>query len=374
MSQDESITDPPHYLRDPYREWRATEGIPIVSGFGIDCLGLELSPWPRRGGLGAYVELAGGGDYSDIYVAEIPPGGHLEPTRQLFEETINVLSGQGTTTIWLPDGGQHVIEWSAGSLFAIPLNAQHQHANASGRQPARIASTSTLPITMNLYQDPKFVFDNPFEFDGRLVDSRYLKGEGEYRPVRPGRNQWETILVPDLTDFDLPTFDARGKGSKHLHFILAESRMHCHLAEMPAGRYKKAHRHAAGTAVYCVTGFGYSLLWLEGQGLDEAIRYDWQPGTVYAPPAEYFHQHFNLASEPSRYLGVGFGSVRYPTLAAKRRFFERIDVGVEEGGTQIEYEAQDPGIYALFEREMQARGKTLDFADPSGQRLGSGGR
>ena len=101
VSSDEQ---PAHYLRDPYLEWRQGEGIPVHEGFGIDCHAIDLGPWPRLGGRGAWVDLAGRGDYCDIYVAEIPPGGHLEPERHLFEETIHVLAGRGTTTIGLPDG------------------------------------------------------------------------------------------------------------------------------------------------------------------------------------------------------------------------------------------------------------------------------
>jgi hypothetical protein len=215
---------------------------------------------------------------------------------------------------------------------------------------------TTLPITLNIYHDADFVFDNPFDFSGRIEDARYLSGDGDYRPVRPGRNQWQTLLVPDLTKFDLPAFDARGVGSKHLHFVLAESTMHAHMAEMPALRYKKAHRHQDGINVFCVTGHGYSLLWLEGQSFDEAIRFDWKPGTVYAPPAQYFHQHFNLSDEPSRYLGIGFGSVRYPTIEANRYLYRNLDVGVDDGGTQIEFENQDPRIDTLFVDELSRVG------------------
>jgi quercetin dioxygenase-like cupin family protein len=350
-----------HYLRDPYAEWRAGEGVPVHAGFGIDCLAIELAPWARLGGRGAYVDVAGRGDYCDLYVAEIAPGGHLEPERHLYEETIFVLAGRGTTTLALADGTEHVIEWAAGSLFAVPLNAPHRHANASGRDAARFAALSTAPLMFNVFHDPSFIFGAGHDFLGRLPDARYLRGEGEYKPVRPGRNQWQTALVADLSDFELPAFEARGAGSKHLHFILAESIQHAHMAEMPAGRYKKAHRHHAGAHVFCVTGHGYTLLWLEGQTFDEAIRMDWRPGTVYAPPAEYFHQHFNLAPEPSRYLGLGFGSVRYPVVDHKRRFFENIDVGVEEGGTQIEFEDEDPRIRDLFETEIARVGGSVDM-------------
>jgi len=358
------MTDSGYYLRNPYMEWRRAEGVPIHEGFGIDCLAIDLAPWPRLGGRGAYIDVAGRGDYCDVYVAEIAAGGHLEPERHVYEETIYVLRGRGTTTLELPNGSEHVVEWEEGSLFAVPLNAPHQHANASGREPARFAAVTTAPIMLNVFHDPGFIFENPYLFRDRLSDERYLRGEGEYRPVQPGRNQWETALVPDLRNFELPAFEARGAGSKHLHFVLAESTMHAHMAEMPAGRYKKAHRHEAGINVFCVTGRGYSLLWLEDQRFEDAIRFDWNPGTVYAPPAEYFHQHFNLAPSPSRYLGVGFASVRYPALQSTRFLYENLDVGVGEGGTQIEFEDQMPEIHPLFLEELQKAGGTPDMTLP----------
>jgi quercetin dioxygenase-like cupin family protein len=353
-----------YYLRSPYLDWRRTEGIPVYDGFGVDCLDLDLAPWGRLGGRGAYVDVAGRGDFTNIYVAEIPPGGHLEPERHLFEETVLVLKGRGTTTLELPDGSDHIVEWREGSLFAIPLNAPHQHANTSGRDPVRFAAVTTMPLSLNLFHNVDFIFDNPFAFRDRLGDQRYLRGDGEYRAMRPGRNQWETVLVPDLYGFELPAFDARGQGSKHLHFVLAESTMHAHMAEMPAGRYKKAHRHAAGANVFCATGHGYSLLWLNGQSYEDAIRFDWKPGTVYAPPEEYFHQHFNTSSVPSRYLGIGFASVRYPVLQSTRYLYENIDVGVEQGGTQIEFEDEMPEIHDMFVEELRKAGTTLDMPRP----------
>jgi quercetin dioxygenase-like cupin family protein len=355
------------YLRRPYEDWRLGEGLPTYEGFGIDCLDIDLAPWPRLGGRGAYVDVAGRGDFTNIYVAEIPPAGQLEPEQHLFEETILVLKGAGTTTLELADGTDHIVEWQKGSLFAVPLNAKHQHANASGREAVRFAAVTTMPLMLNLFHNVEFIFDNPFAFSDRLGDERYLRGDGEYRAIRPGRNQWETVLVPDLYSFELPAFDARGEGSRHLHFVLAESTMHAHMAEMPAGRYKKAHRHAAGANVFCATGAGYSLLWLDGQSFDDAIRFDWKPGTVYAPPEEYFHQHFNTAPKPSRYLGIGFASVRYPVLQSTRYLYENIDVGVQEGGTQIEFEDEMTEIFDLFVEELERAGTPLDMSRPEGR-------
>jgi len=43
--------------RSPYHEWQVGEGIPIVTGLCINDLNaVELKPWKRTGGLGAFVD------------------------------------------------------------------------------------------------------------------------------------------------------------------------------------------------------------------------------------------------------------------------------------------------------------------------------
>ena len=56
-----------------------------------------------------------------------------------------ILSGYGSTAVWNDAGQRITFEWKAGALFAIPVNAWHQHFNGSGREPARyVAVTETL--------------------------------------------------------------------------------------------------------------------------------------------------------------------------------------------------------------------------------------
>lgn len=356
MDSQEQSNGNPYYLRDPYLDFVKSEGIPIVEAFTVDCLTLPLEPWKRVGGLGAYVHLPGRSDYLSCYVAEIPPRGHLEPEQHLFDKLVYVLAGRGATTIEMPGQGKHTFEWGPGSLFGIPLNARHQHFNGSGSEPARFAAVSNMAIVINLFHHQKFVFENPYAFQERGGDERYFRGEGEFRSVKPGRHHWETNFVSDLTSFELPDWEARGAGGKNIQFVLADSTMHAHISEFPVGTYKKAHRHDAGAHIWCVTGHGYSLLWKDGDDPTNTIRGDWKPGTLYAPPDDYYHQHFNTANQPSRYLALSFGGVRYPTLGNKRRIYEGMDRPQAEGGIQVEYENEDPRILALYERELVTLG------------------
>ena len=79
-----------------YRNWQVEEGLPVYGGLHVkDLNNVELGPWKRRGGLGAYINLQGTGDCDDAYVCEIPPGESLQPDRHLFEELVFVLEGRG---------------------------------------------------------------------------------------------------------------------------------------------------------------------------------------------------------------------------------------------------------------------------------------
>ena len=350
------VSSNPHYLRDPYREWAARQGIPVHEGFAVDCLTLPLEPWDRLGVPAALVHLAGRGDMVTCYVAEIPAGGQTQPEQHLFDKLVYVLAGRGATKVEAADGTAHTFEWGPGSLFAIPLNARHQHFNGSGSEPARFAAVANLPIILNLFHHERFVFENPYAFEDREGETRYFRGEGEFRSVKPGRHQWETNFVADLTSFQLPEWKERGAGGRTVQFALADSSLHAHISEFGVGTYKKAHRHEAGFHIWCVTGHGYSLLWKDGDDPTNTVREDWKPGTLYAPPDDFYHQHFNTAPVPSRYLALAIGGVRHPILDSKRAIYEGMDQSQADGGIQIEYENEDTRILALYERELAHQG------------------
>jgi hypothetical protein len=47
---------------DAYQDWQRREGVPVVTGYYIEDLKiLELAPWSRKGGRGAFVNLEGTG-------------------------------------------------------------------------------------------------------------------------------------------------------------------------------------------------------------------------------------------------------------------------------------------------------------------------
>jgi uncharacterized RmlC-like cupin family protein len=344
----------PKLLLDPYLSWAEKEGVPITEDFGVDLLKVQTAHWPRMGVEGGIVHLKGRGDFVSVFVLDLAPGAKTEPQKHLFEEVVYVLSGHGSTVIETSDGHKHSFEWGPKSLFALPLNCRYQHFNSSGRERARLSSTNSLPTMLNLFHNEAFVFDNSFQFVDRQGAPGFFAGEGNFIPVRPGRNMWETNFIPDLAAFELKAWDQRGAGGSSMMFILAEGTIHAHSSQMPVGTYKKAHRHGADFHVFAVTGHGYSLLWYEGE--KDFVRVDWQHGVVFAPPDRMFHQHFNTAQHPARYLAVAMGSLRYPFTEDKKRVFMGMDVSVKDGGCQIEYENQDPRIHKIFLSELGKHG------------------
>jgi hypothetical protein len=135
---------------------------------------------------------------------------------------------------------------------------------------------------------------------------------------------------------------------------------------MSVGTYKKAHRHGPDFHVCIVKGHGYSLFWYEGD--EEYKRFDWRPGSVFAPTNMIYHQHFNTSPNPVRYLATAFGSSRYPFSQEKRLIKMGVDVSVKDGGAQIEYEDQNPRIHEIFLAELEKAGvecRMNEFMDES---------
>ena len=343
---------------EAYQTFIESEGIPIVTGFFVEDLNtLPLEPWARVGGNGAYGNLDGNGGTNDAYVCEIPPGKSLNPERHMFEKLIYVLSGRGATALTQGDREQ-TFEWGPGAVFSIPVNAPHQHHNGSGAEPVRFVAVTSAPMVMSIFNSTRFVFDNPFEFEERYTSEKYNTGDGTLWQSTTGRHVWETNFVPDVVNFKLFDLPRRGAGGSNVTFELGYNSLASHISQFPVGTYKKAHWHGPGAHVFVLSGQGYSLLWPKDAKRSERTRVDWKPGSLVVPPNEWFHQHFNGGGSPARYLALRWGSHRFSSIAGITPDTEGADKSIEEGGSQIEYEIEDPAVLDEFEEECLKNGAT----------------
>ncbi|MEE9143337.1 MAG: ethanolamine ammonia lyase-activating protein [Candidatus Binatia bacterium] len=332
-----------------YEDFMRAEGLPILRGFFVeDLLKVELAPWKRKGGLGAFIDLEGAGGATGAYLCEIPPGGRLNPQRFMIEEMIYILRGKGATTVWQDEKSKRTFEWSVGSHFAVPLNAWHQYFNGQGNEPVRFLAVNNAPVVLNLFHDLDFVFNNPYVFSGRFHgEEDYFSGQGREYPGRV----WESNFISDVQTFRVLAQVNRGGRSRNMHFELADGAMASHVSEFPVGTYKKAHRHGAGYQIVILGGRGYTLLWPEGE---KRTRVDWETGSLFVPPQMWFHQHFNSGESPARYLAFHWSPHKYEFIKALHT--EGQAKNVKEGGNQIEYEDEDPEIHDLYERELERSG------------------
>ncbi len=353
---------------DSYDLWQKEEGVPVYGGFYIEDLkAIELGPWERKGGKGAFVNLEGTGGVNDMHVVELAPQGHSAPERHVYEEMTYVLSGHGATTVWFEEGHKQTFEWGTGSLFAIPVNATYQHFNGSGTEGARYVSVTNSPTVMRMFHNNEFVFNNPFHFKDRFNDPNgYFAGEGKlYR--RRFNHVLATNFISDVHSLKLHTWAQRGGGGSNVMIELADNSMGAHISQFGIGMYKKAHRHGPGAHVIILDGDGYSLLW--PREFADHHKCDWRPGAVVVPPDGWFHEHFNSGNRPARYLALRYTGLKHRQPTAVQQS-EGADVSVKDGGWQIEYEDEDPAVHQLFEAELRSHGATCQmkgyFPDCSG--------
>lgn len=354
MAQDSSGRDLENLpLLSPYQQWQRREGVPVHEGTAISSLrSLQVGAWERVGQRGALITLAEQ-EKDDGQLIEIAAGGQTKVLHHLYEALVFVVEGRGATTFWQPGGAKQTVEWHRGSLLSPPLNCYYQHFNLDGEQPARLFAVTSAPLTINLYHNESFVFDNDYVFDDRYGgESGFFTGDGQ----RLARRVLKTNFVPDVREFALPDWRERGAGGKNVVFALSGNTMASHVSEFPVGTYKKAHRHAAGAHVIVIGGEGYSLLWYEGD--TEKRRVDWQDGTVLSPADNEYHQHFNVGDTPARYLALRWNSPEFPPRGFNQTVFHT-------GPEQIEYEDQDPGVHEMFVAECTKRGVTVRVEIPS---------
>ena len=330
----------------PYTRWVRSEGLDIIPALYVRNLRtVEVKPWARRGGNAVFVNHDASRISNDSYVMEIPPGKTLAPHRQLYEEMILVLDGRGSTTVWNNEGKRITFEWKAGSLFAIPLNAWHQHFNGSGKEPARYVGVTNAPPVINLYEDLDFVFGCEHDFKNRFNgEADYFSAKGEQKGLL-----LQTNFVADAINLPLISAKERGAGGGHIRFTMAKGSMNSHISQFPVGTYKKAHAHGPGAHVIVLSGEGFSLMWPEGE---EPRRYDWREGAMIVPPNLWFHQHFNTGTTPARYLAFKAEGVAIRNAQGVPKAW----ISKRLGGDQIDYADERPEIRQWFSEALSKHG------------------
>jgi len=322
--------------RNFYRDWIKKSGLPMVEGYSIyDARNQEALPWPEIGGRGLYLNFSGN-VHMDGAILEIPGGRALVPRRHLYEQLLYVLRGRGYTTVGEGKNAQR-FEWGEGSLFTVPLNAEHRHFNSDSANPARILAVTTFPFMLQVFGSLGFIngsdVDFPERFDSR---SNYYADSKQVH-----KRWWKTNFVRDIRTGGVVPWEERGKGNESVFWDMgANTILEPHVSEFPVATYKLGHRHPYEAIILTLNGRGFSLAGRKSlKETDEPVKIDWKAGSIVSPPYFWYHQHFNTGDSKARYWAITEGD-----------FPKRLGIPLEV--EQIEPPQEDPGIRKRFEREL----------------------
>lgn len=329
-----------------YDSWMESLSLPIHRGYYVEDLRtIDLGYWAERECKTAFLQLAGQEGVTESRVSEIPPGTTLPPVRFAMDEVVYVVEGRGLTSVWR--GGAkdpQTFEWQKHSLFLLPRNTTFQLSNASGQERVLLLQYNYLPLAMALNPDPRFFFENPYESDATDEGDLYEPAKAiQTTGPRGTRNVWHGNFFPDMRAWDkLDPFKGRGAGGHVVWIQFPDSPVYSHMSVFPAQTYKKAHRHGPGVVIVIPSGEGFSVMWKEGE---DKVFIPWHEASVFVPPDQWFHQHFNVGSAPGRYLALH-----------APRFLNRSEYVANMSRNQIEYPDEDPWIRETFASELAKRG------------------
>jgi len=349
--------------RESYSSWLERENIPVHTGLYVENVkNVEMGPWERLGGRGAYVRLDGAEDQTGAYVAEVPPKGALNPECHLFEAIVYILSGNGCTEFWRTGEEKRIVEWQKDSMLVLPISVWHRFINLSD-EPVVYLAINNAPLMINLFMNTEFVYGERYAFTDRYVSSdSYFGADPKLAALPYGEIVYQNNFIPNFKHIKVdapPEGASRGEGFARRYLRLGGNRMLTFAAEYPVGTYTTAHWHEGGVQIYIAQGEGFTLMWPPEAGwtpwkdghADKVHRVPFSEGTVYSPPTGWWHQHFNSGTEPVRYIPCGNG---IPAARADGRAYVYTSVK-EQGGHQLDYDLEDPMVRKLFDEDVAAR-------------------
>lgn len=125
---------------------------------------------------------------------------------------------------------------------------------------------------------------------------RWLNEEG--LPVIGG---W---AVPDLKKVVLQPWRRRGGLGAYINLTGSEEATGGYVCEIPPGVTLKPEKHLYEELIYVLSGKGTATVWNEGQA-DRKQTFEFQTGSVFAPPLNAWHQFANPHSDaPTRFFSL----------------------------------------------------------------------
>jgi gentisate 1,2-dioxygenase len=213
----------------------------------------------------------------------IRPGETLSTLASAASQLFFVIRGSGKST-----GSFGAVDWSAGDLFVVPMNAELDHVAASD---SALYWVTDEPLLAYLGVQPGVPRFRPTMF--RRETLLHELEEIRSQPGAENRNRMGVLLGNRATP--------ETKTLTHTLWSL--------LNVVPAGAVQKPHRHNSVALDLCVEASpgAYTLV---GEQLDQAggihqpIRKDWSSGAVFITPPGLWHSHHNESDRDALVLPI----------------------------------------------------------------------
>ena len=109
--------------------------------------------------------------------------------------------------------------------------------------------------------------------------------------------------VEDLRTMPLTHWERLGGPAAYCHLEGSQGFLGSLVAEIPPGKNLKPMRHLYEELILILEGHGATQFWSEKT--NQATLLEWQPGSIFSPPLNTKHQHFNgSATEPARFVAA----------------------------------------------------------------------
>lgn len=131
-------------------------------------------------------------------------------------------------------------------------------------------------------------------YGGLSTYEKWVEQEG--LPVYKG------YYIKDLKALPLKPWARKGGLGAIINLEGAEEADDGYVCEIPPGASLKPQRHLYEEMIFILSGRGATTIW---QGGEKKQTFEWQEGSLFAPPLNTWHQHFNGSGDkPARYIGV----------------------------------------------------------------------
>ncbi len=113
-----------------------------------------------------------------------------------------------------------------------------------------------------------------------------------------------TGFYADVYEVPLEPWRRQGPGIEGAYIDLegASAVVNALCLQIPPGSQTNPERHLFEEQILILSGEGETHIWQKDQARKEVIY--WRTGTVFSPPLNTWHQHFNKGSEPARLAAV----------------------------------------------------------------------